>query len=157
VGQRIDRYQLSCADCPGFNEDNVIEWVRRCNSFFEMHQVPPPYKIKLATMQFARSDSEWYDCFLIDHDPPDWADWADLVIRVRKRFQLRVTKNGMEELMELHHTDSVGEYIERFERLHVIILLENRLFFETDFIDAFIGGLKSELRAFVKAFKPQSL
>jgi hypothetical protein len=35
-----DRYQPLCADCPSFNGDNVIEWVRRCNSFFEIHQEP---------------------------------------------------------------------------------------------------------------------
>jgi hypothetical protein len=35
--------------------------------------------------------------------------------------------------------------------------LENRLFSKLDFIDAFIGGLKPELRAFVRGFKPQSL
>jgi hypothetical protein len=63
----------------------------------------------------------------------------------------------MEELMELHQTIGVGEYIYRFERLHARLLLENRLFSENDFIDAFIGGLKPELRVFINAFKPTIL
>jgi hypothetical protein len=37
------------------------------------------------------------------------------------------------------------------------LLLENRLFTEVDFIDAFIGRLKADIKAFVKLFKPQSL
>jgi Retrotransposon gag protein len=152
--QRIDRHQPPRADCPGFNGDNVIEWIRRCNSLFEMYQVPPPYKTKLATMQFAGPASEWYDCFLIDHDPPDW---TDMVRRVRKRFQLRITKNGMKELIELHQSGNVGDYIERFDRLRARLLLENTLFSESDFVDAFIGVLKLELKVFVKVFKPQNL
>jgi Retrotransposon gag protein len=71
-------------------------------------------------MQFTGPASEWYNCYLIDHDPPDW---VDLVRRVRKRFQLRISKNGMEELMELHQSSSVDEYIERFERLRAKLLL----------------------------------
>jgi hypothetical protein len=45
-----DRYQPPRADCPGFGGDNIIEWIWRCNSFFEMHQVPEDFKTKLATM-----------------------------------------------------------------------------------------------------------
>jgi Retrotransposon gag protein len=124
-GQRTDQYQPLRADYPDFSEENVVEWVRKCNSYFEMHQVPPNLKTKLATMQFSGPTIEWYDCFLINYDPPDW---GDLVRRVRKRFQLSISKNGIEELMELHQTSSVGEYIERFERLHTKLLLKNRLF-----------------------------
>jgi hypothetical protein len=32
-----DQYQLSRADCPSFHGDNIIEWLRRCTSFFVMH------------------------------------------------------------------------------------------------------------------------
>jgi Retroviral aspartyl protease len=35
--------------------------------------------------------------------------------------------------------------------------LENRQFTETDFIDAFTGGLKPEIKSFVKVFRPQTL
>jgi Retrotransposon gag protein len=101
-----------------------------------MHQVPPLYKPKLATLQFYGIASEWYDCYLIDHES---SDRSQLVRLIRKRFQSTDFKNGMEELMELYQTGSMTEYIEKFERLRARILLENRLFSEADFIDAFIG------------------
>jgi hypothetical protein len=63
----------------------------------------------------------------------------------------------MEELLDLHHNGSTEEYIEHFERLKSKLLLENYLFFETDFLDAFIIGLRPKLRVFIKAFKPQIL
>jgi hypothetical protein len=54
----------------------------------------------------------------------------------------------MEELLDLHHNGSTEEYIEHFERLKSKLLLENYLFFETDFLDAFIIGLRPKLRVF---------
>jgi Retroviral aspartyl protease/Ty3 transposon capsid-like protein len=119
-----------------------------------MHQVPEPYKTHLATIQFSSQASEWYDCYLIDHEPPPW---TELVRLVRKRFQRVGVKNGMEELMTLHHTTTVSDFIELFERLRAKLLLENRQFTETDFIDAFTGGLKPEIKSFVKVFRPQTL
>jgi hypothetical protein len=49
-GQRTDRYVIPHADCPGFNGDNIIEWLRRCQSHFDMHQVPDNLKTQLATI-----------------------------------------------------------------------------------------------------------
>jgi hypothetical protein len=65
--------------------------------------------------------------------------------------------NGMEILKELHQSGPVDEYIEQIERLRTILLLENHLFTDTDFTDVFIGGLKSDIKAFVKIFRPQNL
>jgi hypothetical protein len=39
-----------------------------------MHQVPESFKFQLATMQFADKASEWYDSYLIDHEPPTWLE-----------------------------------------------------------------------------------
>jgi hypothetical protein len=119
---RTDRYQPPRADCPGFNGENVIEWVKRCNLFFEMHQVTPTFKSKLSTNQYSGIASEWYDCYLLDHEP---LDWPDLVRLVRMRFQLRGPKNGM----ELHQTTIVSEYIERFDRLRTHLLLKKQAVF----------------------------
>jgi hypothetical protein len=63
----------------------------------------------------------------------------------------------MKELLSLHQTGSIDDYIELFERLKSKLLLENRLFSETDFLDAFVRGLKLEIKSFVKVFKPQGL
>jgi hypothetical protein len=63
----------------------------------------------------------------------------------------------MEELLELHQRGTTEDYIEHFERLRSKLLMENRLFSELDFLDAFVGGLKPDIRAFVKTFKPHTL
>jgi Ty3 transposon capsid-like protein len=150
-----DRYQVPRTDCPSFDGTNTVEWLRRSQSYFEMHRVPDHMRTHLAMIQFQHRASEWYDEFLVDHDPPPW---PDLVRLIRKRFNRIGTKNGMEELLDLHHTGNTEDYIERFERLRSRLLLKNHLFSEADFLDVFGGGgLKPELKAFVKVFKPQSL
>jgi hypothetical protein len=60
---RVDRYIIPRADCPVFNGDNIIEWLRKCQSYFKMHQVPDHLKTRLATQQFSDKASEWYDEF----------------------------------------------------------------------------------------------
>jgi hypothetical protein len=80
-----------------------------------------------------------------------------MVKLVRKYFNLTGNKNGMEDLIEHHQSSSVDEYIETFERLKSKLLLENHLFTVADFLDVFIRGLESELKAFVKALKPLTL
>lgn len=61
------------------------------------------------------------------------------------------------ELKKLNQTGSVDEYMDHFERVKARMLLENRQFSVTDFIDSFISGLKEEIIPFVKAFKFLSL
>jgi hypothetical protein len=107
-GQRADRFIVPRADWPGFNVDNTVEWLRRCQSYFEMHQVPDLLKTKLVTMQFYAHASEWYDAFLIDHEPPDW---STLIRLVRKHFQHTSMKNDMEELKDSHQSGSVEDYM----------------------------------------------
>jgi Ty3 transposon capsid-like protein len=141
-------------DCPGFTGDNPIEWVRKCNSFFELHQVPMNLRTQLATMQFHDSASEWYDGYLIDHEPPDW---IELVKLVTNRFKRVNSRNTLEELKGLNQAGSVEEYWNQFEKLRSRMLLEGRQFSTKDFIDAFISGLKGEIKPFVMIFKPETL
>jgi hypothetical protein len=93
------RFFFPRTDCPGFSGDNPIEWVRKCNSYFVMHQVPTMYKTHLATIQFHGLASEWYDGYLIDHEPPDW---ENLVILVQRHFTKPNSKNTLEEWKSMH-------------------------------------------------------
>jgi len=52
---------------------------------------------------------------------------------------------------------TVDEYMDQFEIVKSKLLLENRNFSEADFVDAFIIGLKDEIKPFVRAFKPATL
>jgi hypothetical protein len=47
---RDTRFQLSRLDCLSVGADNPVEWLRKCCSFFELHQVLIPYRTHLATL-----------------------------------------------------------------------------------------------------------
>jgi hypothetical protein len=79
VIKRDVMFHFPRADCPGFAGENPIEWIRKCNYYFTLHQVPALYKSDLATLQFHGIASDWYDAYLMDHDPLDWNDLVALV------------------------------------------------------------------------------
>jgi Retroviral aspartyl protease/Ty3 transposon capsid-like protein len=152
--RRESRFQFPRADCPSFTGTKPVEWVRKYNSFFALHQVPDNYKTHLATLQFFDSANDWYDGYLMDHDPPDW---PTLVRLVQKRFQRGIANTGLDDLKTLTQSGTVHEYLQHFEQLKSKLLLEGRHFTEIDFVDIFIGGLKGEIKPFVKIFKPTTL
>jgi Ty3 transposon capsid-like protein len=151
---RESKFHFPRQDCPRFEGDSPVEWIRKCNSYFTLHQVPNQYKTHLATLQFQGLASEWYDGYLMDHDPPDW---DRLVTLVHKRFVKVNAKSALEEWKDIHQIGTVIEYYGQFDKLRSRLLLERRKFSEVDYIDAFVGGLKGEIKSFVKLFKPVTI
>jgi hypothetical protein len=86
---REGKFHFPKSDCPGFNGTNPIEWLQKCTSFFELHQVPAIYRTHLAILQFHDKANEWYDSYLLDHVPPDW---NELVQLVNGRFNVPITR-----------------------------------------------------------------
>jgi Ty3 transposon capsid-like protein len=105
-------------------------------------------------MQFHQIASEWYDGYLLDHEPPDWEQLTRLINFRFKRFN---TRNTLDDLKVLNQAGTVEEYWIHFERLRAKMLLEGRKFSERDFIDTFISDLKGEVKPLVLAFKPKTM
>jgi Retrotransposon gag protein len=152
--KREPKFQLTRSDFPGFGGDNPIEWLHKCRSFFELHQVLVPYRTHLATLQFHADASKWYDSYLLDHEPPGW---DKLVALVTTRFKRANYRNTLDELRCLNQQGSVDEYWHQFERLRSKMILEGRFFSKKDFVDVFISGLKCEIKPLVMTFKSITL
>jgi Ty3 transposon capsid-like protein len=105
-------------------------------------------------MQFQALANEWYDGYLLEHDPPDW---VELVRLVTTRFKIVLGKNSLDELRSLHQDGSVEEYWVNFEKLRSKMILEGRQFSVKDFMVVFINGLRGDIKPFVQVFRPQSL
>jgi hypothetical protein len=136
---RESQFQFPCDDCPGFTGTKPVEWVRKCNSFFSLHQVPDNYKTHLTTIQFHDSANDWYYIYLMDHDPHNW---PTLVRLIQKYFQLGIANTGLDDLKTLTQSGTVHNYLQQFEQLKSMLLLEGCYFTEINFVDIFIGGLK---------------
>jgi Retroviral aspartyl protease/Retrotransposon gag protein len=122
--------------------------------FFAMHQIPLVCRTHLATIQFYGMANAWYDGFLMDNEPLDWNLLRTLV---HKRFIRPNSKTALEEWMVMQQTGTVTDYLDQFEKLRSKLLLEGRNFSTLDYVDAFVGRLKGEIRPFVKLFKPNTL
>lgn len=81
---------------------------------------PRHTKTRSVTLQFYDRASEWYDGYLVDHEP---SDWTELVKLVFKRFKRSTTVGALEEL-KMNPLGAVEEYMDRFERVKSRLLLE---------------------------------
>lgn len=61
--------------------------------------MPEILKTKLAIIQFQDRANEWYDGYLMKHEPPSWYELVRLVL---KRFKRNSTRNALEELKKLN-------------------------------------------------------
>jgi hypothetical protein len=52
------KFQFPRQDCPSFNGENPTKWIRKCNTYFALHQVPHTYKTHLSTIPFHGVASE---------------------------------------------------------------------------------------------------
>ncbi|KAJ8439033.1 hypothetical protein Cgig2_028479 [Carnegiea gigantea] len=55
------------------------------------------------------------------------------------------------------HKGSVDEYLEQFEEMKALLIQRTPLLPDSFFIDGFVGGLKPQLKPFVKALNPVTL
>lgn len=63
----------------------------------------------------------------------------------------------VEEFDRLQQGGSLEEYIDKFEELESLLLQKQPLMRNEYFLDSFIGGLKPQIKPFVKAVNPDSL
>ena len=63
----------------------------------------------------------------------------------------------MHQLDSLRQTDSVTEYLHKFEHLSHGILLYNSAYDDTYFVTRFLGGLKEEIRATIALHRPSDV
>lgn len=79
------------------------------------------------------------------------------MIGVSARFKCEVGYNVVERFNKSQKVDSLEKYINEFENLKALMLQQNQLLPDSYFLDSFVGGLKTTLKPFVRAFKPTSI
>ncbi|KAL8108056.1 hypothetical protein AgCh_024478 [Apium graveolens] len=70
---------------------------------------------------------------------------------------LHMADKAVEQFNKLQQTISLETYIDDFENLRSVMLQSNHVLPEGYILDSFIGGLKSAVKPFAKAFKPTSI
>ncbi|KAL8100580.1 hypothetical protein AgCh_032728 [Apium graveolens] len=63
----------------------------------------------------------------------------------------------VEQFNKLQQTGSIETYIDEFDNLRSLMEQHNLVLPDTYFLDSFVGGLKTSVKPFVKAFKPTTV
>jgi len=77
-------------------------------------------------------------------------------VDVCNRFREELGSKVVEDFHKLYQLGTVEEYLEKFEELKAL-LMQNMPLPDEYFVSSFIGGLKPQLKPFVKALDPKSL
>ncbi|KAJ1701330.1 hypothetical protein LUZ63_001109 [Rhynchospora breviuscula] len=148
------RFNLPRTDFPGFNGSNPKGWRAKCESYFEMYQIPDVYRTRMATLHFVEEAQEWYECF--QESFPD-VSWSVLVTEVMDRFQTYNCSNPIGDFKRVHQFGKVGDYIRQFEKARSRLIFETKITNVQLFIQGFIEGLKEEIRYAVEILNPSTL
>ncbi|KAK9671838.1 hypothetical protein RND81_12G058100 [Saponaria officinalis] len=65
--------------------------------------------------------------------------------------------NVVDKFKKLQQTTSIDAYVDEFECLRGLMLQRNPNLSDDFFLDNFVGGIKTSLKPFVRAFKPTSM
>ena len=63
----------------------------------------------------------------------------------------------VEQFNKLHQVDSLEGYIDQFQDLRSALLQNDHVLSAQYILESFIGGLKEDVKPFVRAFKPKSI
>ncbi|KAJ3689885.1 hypothetical protein LUZ61_019049 [Rhynchospora tenuis] len=149
-----NRVHLPRTDFPPFDGTNPTGWRSKCESYFDIFQVPEQYKTHMATLHFVEEAHEWYECFKEDH--PN-LPWQILVAEVLDRFRIYHTSNPVGDFKRVHQVGKVGDYIRQFEQAKSRFIAETRIRSPYLFIQGFIEGLKEDIRYAVDILNPTTL
>ncbi|KAL4351905.1 hypothetical protein GQ457_06G037700 [Hibiscus cannabinus] len=137
-----------------FDGINPRGWIKRCQKYFTLFDIPEEQKMDLASMHLEGKAETWFDGYIMQKHRLSWHEFtADLC----HRFSDRTDTDVIEEFNKLIQKGSVEEYQENFEELKPYIIQQNPYQGEPYFVSSFLSGLKEELRHRVKVHSPTSL
>ncbi|XP_074369113.1 uncharacterized protein LOC141709470 [Apium graveolens] len=136
-----------------FNGSNSRTWIKTCSKYFELCKIYDDQKVDIASLHMTDKAEGWVTSYLSARKS---VNWDKFIVDVTSRFRDESGFNIVEQFNKLQQTDSLETYIDDFENLRSVMLQSNHVLPEGYILDSFIGGLKSAVKPFVKAFKPTS-
>lgn len=138
---------------PKFDGMNPRCWMKKCARYFELCKIPAEQKVDLASLYMVDKAESWISSYLSGRRN---VDWDDFIVDLTARFK-DDTSTIVENFNKLHQNDSLESYIDEFENLKSIMKQNNHVLPDAYVLDSFVGGLKSSVKPFVKAFKPATI
>lgn len=138
---------------PNFDVADPRSWLRKCEKFFELYNIPEHEKLSYALVHLGEKVDVWFDSYMVIHRGR--VTWPKFCVELCRRFG-SVSHDIVDEFNKLVQTGSVDQYHERFEELMSYMSIINPLLNEAHFVVSYISGLKMELKPLVKLANPST-
>ncbi|KAL4348724.1 hypothetical protein GQ457_17G014770 [Hibiscus cannabinus] len=137
-----------------FDGNNPRSWIRKCQKYFSIFEVPENQKLEMATMYLVGKAETWFDGYVMQKNR---LTWHEFISDLCHRFDDRNYGDVVEEFNKLLQKGSVDDYQEKFEELKPYMLQHNPHLDEDYFVSSFVSGLKEEIKHRVRVHEPKSL
>ena len=101
-------------ELPMFSGEKPKEWLRKCDHFFFICQVPEQSKVETVELYLEGKVDVWFQSLKLVKGEMTWEQFFGHLI---KRFGEKGGKDEVEEFNKLQQLDSVEQYQEEFESL----------------------------------------
>ncbi|XP_039066152.1 uncharacterized protein LOC120211739 [Hibiscus syriacus] len=137
-----------------FDGTNPRSWIRKCEKYFSIFDVPELQKLEIAAMYFTSKAEVWFDGYIMKKSR---VTWHEFVSDMCHRFTDKGYIDVIDEFNKLTQLSSAEEYEAQFEELQPYLLQINPELGEEYFVSSFLSGLKEELKHKVKVLEPKTV
>ena len=142
--------RFSRLDFPRFNGEDPTGWIYKADQFFRYQGTAEAERILLASFHLQDEALQWYQWY--ERTNPN-VRWGEFTQALCVRFGPSEYEDFDEALSRLRQTTTVRDYQSQFERLAARV----QNWPEKALIGCYIGGLREDIRAEVKLFRPTTL
>ncbi|PIN03314.1 hypothetical protein CDL12_24163 [Handroanthus impetiginosus] len=143
--------RIPILDFPRFDGENPKTWIWRCHNFFLKKPVDDHKKVHMASRHMDGEAKMWYMSSIAGNKSIGWTTFIKLLM---ERFDVSQSANFEWHIINLRQEGSVVEYIRQFEEFKVLMIASHT---EEFFVNAFVNGLREEIRHMVEMLAPSTL
>lgn len=147
-------YAMPQIDFPKFDGTNPKIWIKRCENFFDVCEIPMNHWVKFATMNFIGSAAFWMQSIEVNLKSFSWRDLCQAVV---ERFERDQHNHVVRQFFHIKQCGTVAEYVELFDELAHQLLAHDPLFNPVGITSKFVDGLKPDIKAVVLVQRPKDL
>lgn len=146
----MHRHWMKRIDLPTFEGVDRMGWIARAEKFFEIQNISPKEKLRLAFISMEGNASHWFRFWKKKTQNHSWENFTAALI---KRFGGKERCSVFEKLAALRQSGGVEEYVQEFEMLvsQITEISEDQL------LGYFFAGLKSGIRNQIRPHDPKDL
>jgi len=139
---------------PEFDGTDVDGWIRKAEKYFELVRILNEDRVQIAVLYIqGKAEFWWRETGSTAHQLP----WHQFCAMLSDRFNEISTCDAIGQFHSLKQTQSVTDYVEKFENLMSLVKRTNPALSETYFVSSFISGLKEYIQHHLQCYKPTSL